>query len=289
MQAAGIGQPAHDLLRRIPGGQLLQAHVAVPLAQAAAVRRKQKGQVVEPGRGQAQRFVQPKLSRSGRQQICAAHHLRDPHEGVVHHHGQLVSVHPVAPAQVKVAAVGGQIFFVMAQVAVGETDHPVGHLHPPGGRLFQRAAGDLFGRKAPAGAGVHHLAVRPVGGAGGVQLAAAAKAGVDKAEGVEFIIILFVYLKAFALVIGAVRPAGAAALVPAKAQPGKVLLQQVSVGAGAAGSVQILNAKHHLAAACPGAEPGQQAAHQIAQMHPAGRGGSKTAFFHERGLLSGVR
>ena len=122
-----------------------------------------------------------------------------------------------------------------------------------------------------------------------MQLAAAAKAGVDKAEGVEFIIILFVYLKAFALVIGAVRPAGAAALVPHKAQPGKVLLQQVGVGAGAAGGVQILNAKHHLAAACPGAEPGQQAAHQIAQMHPAGRGGSKTAFFHERGLLSGVR
>ena len=37
------------------------------------------------------------------------HHLGDPHGGVVHHHRQLVGVHPVGPSENKVPAVPGQI------------------------------------------------------------------------------------------------------------------------------------------------------------------------------------
>ena len=80
--------------------------------------------------------------------------------------------------------------------------------------------------------------------------------------------------RALALVIGGVGAAPAAALVGRKPQPGQVGFQQVGKGAGAAGGVQVLDAQHHPAAPAFGRQPGQQAAAQVAQVHPpAGAGG----------------
>ena len=53
--------------------------------------------------------------------------------------------------------------------------------------------------------------------------------------------------------------AGAAALVPCKPQPRKVLLQQVGVDAGAALGVQILNAEDDLSALINAYNAGDQA------------------------------
>ena len=105
-----------------------------------------------------------------------------------------------------------------------------------------------------------------MGRAGRVQLGAGAKTRVHKAALFQLFVACGVDLRALTLVIGAVRPTGAAALVPDKAQPAQVFFQLVGISAGAALGVQILNAQHDAPALTFCAEPRQQAAGQIAKM-----------------------
>ena len=130
-------------------------------------------------------------------------------------------------------------------------------------------------RQSPAGARVDDVAVRGMGCAGGVQLGAGAKAGVHQSPLLQFAVALGIDLPALALVIGRVCAAGAAALVPCKPQPCKILFQQVGVDAGAALGIQILDAQHDAPALTFCAEPCQQAARQIAQMQPSAGAGRK--------------
>ena len=116
-----------------------------------------------------------------------------------------------------------------------------------------------------------------MGRTGRMQLGAGAKARVHQTPVLQLPEAGSVDLRALALVIGAVRPAGAAALVPDKAQPVEVLLQQVGVDSRAALGVQILNAQHDASAPASGTEPRQQAAGQIAQMQPTAGAGCKPA------------
>ena len=69
-----------------------------------------------------------------------------------------------------------------------------------------------------------------------------------------------------ALLIGAVEPAHAGALVPGESQPLEVSLHLLRVPSGTAGGIQILDAQHHPSPLLPGAEPGQEAAEDISQM-----------------------
>ena len=61
---------------------------------------------------------------------------------------------------------------------------------------------------------------------------------------------------------------GGTIAISGKAEPGKVGFQQISKFARAAHGIQILNAQHNLAAAAFGRKPRQQAAAQVAQVHP---------------------
>ena len=228
----------------------------------------------KPGRGQAQQTVQIQLPGRGGEQVRPPHHLRHPHPGVVHDDGQLVSKDPIGPAEVEIPAVPQQVLAVGAHAAVHERNFFVRHAETISRGFCFALFGNLGGRQVPAGAGVDHIAVRGVGGAGSVQLGPGAKAGVDKALLLQLGIGLLIDGRALALVIGNVGPAGGAALVPHKAQPFQVFFQQVRKLAGTALRVEIFNAEDDPAPLAFGAEPGQQAASQVAQMEPpAGAGG----------------
>ena len=219
-------------------------------------------------RGQAQFPVEPQLARRAGQKVCPAHHLGNAHQGIIHHHGQLIGKHTVRPPQVKIPAVLRQILGIGAHVAVHKGNGFVRHHHPPGWLAPGGAQNDLFRRQVSAGPGVYHLPIGAVGGIGGVQLAAAAKAGVNQPFAHQLLVIFFIDSAALALVIGAARAALAAAFICGKAEPGKVGFQQISKFARAAHGIQILNAQHNLAAAAFGRKPRQQAAAQVAQVHP---------------------
>ena len=162
-----------------------------------------------------------------------------------------------------------------AHAAVRKGDLLVRH-HQTVGRGFLFALfRNFLRRQSPAGARVDDVAVRGVGCAGGVQLGAGAEARVHQPLLLQLAVALGIDVPAFALVIGRVCAAGAAALVPRKPQPRKVLLQQVGVDAGAALGVQVLDAQHDAPALTFCAEPRQQAAGQIAQMQPSAGAGRK--------------
>ena len=246
---------------------MFKALVAVPLGEAAAVTGQQQRQMVKLRGAQAQLAVKPELARRAGQKITAAHDLVDPHQGIVHNDRQLVGKHAVRPAQVKIPAVPGQILGAGAHVAVLKGDDLIGYPHPPGGGAGLGALGDLSRRQAAAGPGVDDLTVAAVGRTGGVKLAAAAKAGVDQPAAGKLLKILRIDGTALALVD---RRLGA---VGGKAQPRQIIYDGVRIAARAALGVQILYAQQNLPALAFGAQPGEQAAHQVAQVHPpAGAG-----------------
>ena len=191
--------------------------------------------------------------------------------------GHLVmsTLHTIGAAQVEVAAVLQQVLGVFSHTAVREGNIFIRHHQAVGRGLLFALFGDLGGGQVPAGAGIDDVAVRGVGRAGRVQLGAGTEAGVHKALRFQLFVLPGVDVRAFALVVRPVGAAGAAALVPHKTQPCKVLLQQVRVNARAALGVQILDAQHDAAALAFGTEPGQQAAGQIAQMQPPAGAGRK--------------
>ena len=155
----------------------------------------------------------------------------------------------------------------MPHVAVLKGDDFIGHPYPPGGGAGLGALGNLSRRQAAAGPGVDNLTVTAVGRTGGVKLAAAAKAGVDQPAAGKLLKILRIDGTALALVD---RRLGA---VGGKAQPRQIIYDGVRVAARAALGVQILYAQQNLPALAFGAQPGEQAAHQVAQVHPpAGAG-----------------
>ena len=175
-----------------------------------------------------------------------------------------------------------KIFGVRAHAAIHKCDVLVRH-HQTVGRGLLFAFFLNFGSgQAAAGARIDHVAVRGMGRAGRVQLGAGAKTRVHKAALFQLFVACGVDLRALTLVIGAVRPAGAAALVPDKTQPVKVLLQQVGVDSRAALGVQILNAQHDASTPASGAEPRQQAAGQIDKMQPPAGAGGKAAGWRYR-------
>ena len=131
--------------------------------------------------GEPQRLLEPELPRGGVQQVAPPHHLCDPHGGVVHHHRQLIGVHPVGPAEDEVPAVPGQILGEGALDLVHEGDRLLRHLHPPGGAAGAGELLPLLGGETAAPAVVDYHPVRAVGGGGGQALRPGAVAGVDEA------------------------------------------------------------------------------------------------------------
>ena len=161
-----------------------------------------------------------------------------------------------------------------AHAAIHKADILVRHPDPVSRGFVLPLLRDLLRRQVPAGAGIDDVAVRGMGRAGGMELGAGAEARVHQPLRSQLRVGLLIDGGALALVIGAVGPAVAAALVPDKSQPAQVFFQLVGIFAGAALGVQILNAEDDLSALMLRTQPGQQAAGQVAQVEPpAGAGG----------------
>ena len=131
-------------------------------------------------RGTAQQLQQIPLPRGGGEQIAAPHHLGHPHPGVVHHHCQLVGVHPVGPAQNEVSTVPEQVFLIHPLEQVPEGAGTVRHRQAPGGVPLPGQILPLFRRQPPAPPVIHRLSIRAVGGGSRHPLRPGAEAGIDQ-------------------------------------------------------------------------------------------------------------
>ncbi len=233
--------------------------------------------MVKGRRGQPQQMVEVQLPGGGVQQVRPADHLRDPHGGVVHHHGQLIGKHAVGPAEQKISAVRRQVFFVPAHVAVGKAPGLLRHRQPQGRGPFFALFRDLRRRQTAAGPGVDHLAVLPVGGRCGVKLRPGAEAGVYQPHPLQFLQCRLVNRRPLTLVIGAGASLFSGADVPVQAQPPEVRFHLRRVPPGTPGGVQVLHPQQDPPALLPGGEPHQQGAQKVSQVEPPAGGGRKAA------------
>ena len=224
---------------------------------------------------QTQQPVEIELPRGGGQQVGAAHHFGHAHPGIVHHHRQLIGKHPIGTAEVEIAAVPQQVLPVLAHTAIHKDDLFVGHPEPVSRCFLLPLFGNFGGRQIPAGAGIDHVSVRSMGCAGSMELGAGAETGIDQPLRLQLGVLFLIDAAAFALVIGRVRPAGAAALLPDKAEPAQILFQLVGILAGAAFGIQILDPEDDLPSLLLRAQPCQQAAGKVAEMEPPAGAGRK--------------
>ena len=136
--------------------------------------------MAEGRRRKIQQAVKIKLHRCGAEQIAATYYLIYAHERIVDDNSQLVGVHSVAAAQDKVTAFVRQVGLLPAVVHIRKGDKLVGNFDAPGGTALLHFGAALCCRQLAAGAGINNTSVAGVRCFGGVQLAAAAKAGIDK-------------------------------------------------------------------------------------------------------------
>ena len=204
----------------------------------SAVSYTHLGDMAVVRRVKAQQVLEVDLPGSGGQQVAAPGYLGDAHQGIVHHHGQLVGVYSVGAAQNKVPAVPGQIFAVNALKPVDKSDLFIGDTDAYG-RMARLGAHSLLLRaQIPAGARVDDLAVGAVGGVRRVELTPSAEAGIEQPLLFQLFQRHAVDLAALALI--KFRAAGASALVPVQTQPAEVLFHPVAERALAAVWIQIL-------------------------------------------------
>ena len=154
-----------------------------------------------------------------------------------------------------------------------EADRLIRYAHAPC-RSAELFLGRTLGLCEPAaGACVDDASVAGVRRFGGMQLAAAAEAGVDEVCLPELIEVVRINIAASALKIGIAVCADVRALVPCQSQPFQLTRQCIGLGEAAALGVEVFDAQDDFAAALFGVEPCQQAAEDVAQMQKAaGRG-----------------
>src|SRR5574340_4679 len=83
---------------------------------------------------QAELALQIDLARRVRQEVGAAHDVRDALEGVIDHDGQLVGEQTVGTPDDEIADVVREVLLQLAVDTVVKTDVRIGHAHPPGAR-----------------------------------------------------------------------------------------------------------------------------------------------------------
>ena len=99
---------------------------SVALAELLAVRADDDGQVGVRRPGQVERLGESDLPRRRREQVCAAHDLRDSLFGVVHDDGELVGVGAVGSPHDEIADVAPDILNLRAKDGIVESDRTVG-------------------------------------------------------------------------------------------------------------------------------------------------------------------
>ena len=255
----------------------VEVGLRVPLGQLLVALAGDVGQVPEPrrARGDAdvgQRGVERELPRGRGQQVLAAQHVGDAHQGVVHRVDERVQRRAVAPDQ-----------------------HEVGHRArrrsgPRRGRGRSRRgprrasaaaapAARPSSRKAAFCASVRNrscvvvaeLGVLPGGQPAGVDLLVGGEGLVGVPGGQQLRGDVAVDLVPLRLPVGPVRAADLGALVPVQAQPAQAV-EQVPVGLlGVAGGVGVLDAEDERAAGVPGVRPVEQRRPHQPDVHHAGR------------------
>ena len=165
-----MGQQPQDFLWGQVAGQGLQVQIPISFGQTAAVWRQEHGYMVIAGLRSAQKLLQVHLTGGRREKVPPPDHLRDPGRGIVHHHGQLIYEYSIRPADHKIAAVPGKIFYVLALNSVPEGDLPVRYPNPPGGQAAK--GGPLLRLSIPAPAVIYIDAIGGVRSVNPVQAAA---------------------------------------------------------------------------------------------------------------------
>ena len=180
----------------------------VSLGEPATVGCYQQWHVGVGGGGIVEQILQVHLSRDRSQQVAAPHHLAYAHEGVVDYHGQLVGKDPISPADDEVAAVTSEVFGPVAIDEVVELDDTCwvscsGNPKTGRGVFLGTASFHLVGRKVTAGALVDVGPVRQMRCGCRMEFRTRAEAREGEAACREPIDCRGIYVKAFALVIGA--------------------------------------------------------------------------------------
>jgi hypothetical protein len=88
----------------MPGAPRFDSHGTPGFREFAAVRLDQSGQVRMAGRNQAEGTGEGELPRSGIEQVCAAHDVRDTLPGVVDYHRELVRKETIPASHDHIAA-----------------------------------------------------------------------------------------------------------------------------------------------------------------------------------------
>ena len=101
---------------------MLQAFVPIPFGKPPPIHGQQQRHMIKFRRGQAQFPVEPQLARRAGQKVCPAHHLGNAHQGIIHHHGQLVGERAVRALHEEVSAVGGEVLRVGSLHLIDEGD-----------------------------------------------------------------------------------------------------------------------------------------------------------------------
>ncbi len=182
-EAGERGEEPHHRRRVRPAGpQVGHREGPVALREPRPVLADHERHVREPRRRQRERPVEQELPGGRREQVVAAHHVGDPHGGVVHHHRELIGRDAVGPGDHEVAGLRRDVVRALSVNLVLERDPALRHPQPPGRRAGHRAgapppSGRGRGRSRVAGP----LVGRAVRGAGGRRdLGARAEAGVDQ-------------------------------------------------------------------------------------------------------------
>jgi hypothetical protein len=187
--------------------------------------------MVIAGLRSAQKLLQVHLTGGRREKVPPPDHLRDPGRGIIHHHGQLIYEYSIRPADHKIAAVPGKIFYVLALNSVPEGDLPVRYPNPPGGQAAK--GGPLLRLSIPAPAVIYIDAIGGVRSVNPVQAAAGAVAGVKKPHLLQ---------KPKGGLVGLLPLAlGCGLPVPGEAQPGEVPAELAGVTRIGTLSVQIFH------------------------------------------------
>ena len=219
--------------------------------------------------GESQKLLQVHLPGSRTQKIHASNHFCDTGFAVIHRNSQLIDIYAVSPANHHIAAIGGKIQGIVTLNMVGNAPDPVRNFHTPG-RLPVKS-GPLFRRQVPAGAGIDISAVGQMGGIDRVELASGAVTGVQQAQVCHFFKIAVVNPAPLAL--------GRCFHIPVKAQPPEIVPQNGSeIRTGPLG-VQIFHSENQFTILAADGEPCDQSCKNVTQVHPAGRGGRKTAHY----------
>ena len=147
------------------------------------------------------------------------------------------------------------------------------HTDTGGGGAAFPFFGGFGGGKAVTGARIEYAPIGKMGSGCRVQGGAGTEARVNFGFLPQDGVIFLVNSGAVALI--PTVAADGAALVPVKAKPVQVVLDQVGIAARAAPGVQILDPEQAAPAFCAGGEPGKQRAEDIAEVHPSAGGGGE--------------